>query len=229
MNEIIVNTITPGSQEWWYGIIVLGAMALFFMLLAPTNKHKQWKQWRRVLGWTIFIHQVFGIGLSIAIGRFTVENSLPLHMCNLSQILLFLHLAWDVPWALPVVTFWGPLGGIQAFLTPGMAEEITYFSMTRFYVAHGFVVIVPLYLLIRCGERLPRRVFGRVLAITTTVGVLLMGVNTALNSNYMYVNQPPPVNHPLVQGQWPEYLLVIYGAVLVLFYLFRRALNRYVE
>jgi len=229
MNEIIVNAVVPGTAEWWYGMIVLAVMAVGFIGFAPKHTSSVWPKWQKILGWIIFIHQVFGIATAVYEGTFTVQNSLPLHMCSFSQLLLFLHLVYDIKWAFVVVTFWGPLGGIQAFLTPGMANEINWFHLTEFYISHGFVVVVPLYLMIRGGRRLPRRVFWRVVAITTTIAVFMMGINTALGSNYMYVNQPPPVDHPLVQGEWPEYLLVFVVAVLVLFYLYRLALYRFME
>jgi uncharacterized membrane protein YwaF len=80
------------------------------------------------------------------------------------------------------------------------------------------VVVVPLYLILRGGARLPRRLFWRIIGITNLVGFAVMAVNSMLGSNYWYVNQPPPVNHPLVQGAWPYYLIGIELAVVVLFW-----------
>jgi uncharacterized membrane protein YwaF len=79
------------------------------------------------------------------------------------------------------------------------------------------VVVIPLYLIVRGGARLPRALFWRVVGITNLVGFAMMAVNAALGSNYWYVNQPPPVDHPLVQGAWPYYLIGIEGAVIALF------------
>jgi uncharacterized membrane protein YwaF len=67
-----------------------------------------------------------------------------------------------------------------------------------------------------------------VMGITTVVAVTLMGINEVLGSNYMYVTSPPPVNHPLVQGDWPEYLLVLFAAGTALFYLFLIVFRKYV-
>jgi len=78
-------------------------------------------------------------------------------------------------------------------------------------------VVVPLYLILRGGARLPRRLFWRIIGITNLVGFAVMAVNSMLGSNYWYVNQPPPVNHPLVQGAWPYYLIGLELAVVVLF------------
>ena len=138
-------------------------------------------------------------------------------MCSFSQFLLFAHLVLKQKWALPLVAFWGPLGGIQAFLTPALESSTTIGYVTQFYTAHSSVVVIPLYLIVRGGARLPRALFWRVVGITNLVGFAMMAVNAALGSNYWYVNQPPPVDHPLVQGAWPYYLIGIEGAVIALF------------
>ena len=36
--------------------------------------------------------------------------------------------------------------------------------------------------------------------------ILLIQLNNKLESNYMYVNEPPAVDNPMVIGGWPTYL-----------------------
>jgi len=134
----------------------------------------------------------------------------------------------DKQWAFTVAALWGPLGGIQAILTPGLTTPLTWPYVTQFFTAHAFVVVVPIYLMIHAGRRLPKRAFRMVMGITIVIAALLMGINEILGSNYMYVTSPPPVNHPLVQGGWPEYLLVLFAAGTSLFYLFLIVFRKYV-
>ena len=79
------------------------------------------------------------------------------------------------------------------------------------------------------GERLPSGTFWRTILITNIAGFIMMAINAALGSNYWYVNQPPPVNHPLVQGEWPFYLIGMEAAVVVLFFLFSLAFRSFKE
>ena len=37
--------------------------------------------------------------------------------------------------------------------------------------------------------------------------VFLMPLDFIIDANYMYLKEPPAVNHPLVSGEWPYYLI----------------------
>lgn len=224
----VFHAIQPGEQLWWFGMAVLLVFILFFFAFAPRLGHPQRKQWERGLGWAILLNQLWSTAMLMLDGDYLIARHLPLHMCSFTQVLLFLHLVMDKQWAFTLSAYWGPLGGVQAFLTPSLSTPLTWAYVSQFFTAHAFVVVVPIYLMVHAGRRLPKRTFKLVMATTTTLAVMMMGVNEALGSNYMYVTTPPPVDHPLVQGDWPEYLLVMLAAVIVLFYLFTYAFRKYV-
>lgn len=217
MGEWDMVVVEVGGPIWWAGYGILALFFIGFFGFAPRAGHPKFAQWEKILGWTILANQSWYWVMALADGSFTVRESLPLHMCSFSQFLLFAHLVLKQKWALPLVAFWGPLGGIQAFLTPALESSTTIGYVTQFYTAHSSVVVVPLYLIVRGGSRLPRNLFWRVIGLTNLVGFAMMAVNAVLGSNYWYVNQPPPVDHPLVQGAWPYYLIGIEGAVIALF------------
>ena len=224
-----MTAIEVGSFFWFVGFAVLALMALFLFFLAPKEGSEKWIQWKKVLGTIIFSNQAFYWVSSISDGTFTLQESLPLHMCGFSQLMLFAFLVFDVRKVFPILVFWGPLGGIQAFLTPALSSEPTWPYILQFYLAHSFVVLVPIYLMARGGERLPSGTFWRTILITNIAGFIMMAINAALGSNYWYVNHPPPVNHPLVQGEWPFYLIGMEAAVVVLFFLFSLAFRSFKE
>ena len=224
-----MTAIEVGSFFWFVGFAVLAFMGLFLFYLAPKEGSEKWIQWKKLLGIIIFLNQAFYWVSSISDGTFTLQESLPLHMCGFSQLMLFAFLAFDVRKVFPILVFWGPLGGIQAFLTPALSSEPTWPYILQFYLAHSFVVLVPIYLMARGGERLPSGTFWRTILITNIAGFIMMAINAALGSNYWYVNQPPPVNHPLVQGEWPFYLMGMEAAVVVLFFLFSLAFRSFKE
>ena len=222
-----LSTIEVGSFFWYFGFGILAAMGLLLFFAAPRLGNPRWPNWKKMLGILIFLNQALYWFMAISEGIFTLEESLPLHMCGISQILLFIYLTFDVRKVFPILVFWGPLGGIQAFLTPGMESTLTWAYITQFYMAHSFVVLVPIYLMVRGGEKLPIGTFWRTIIITNVAGVLMMAINSVLGSNYWYVNQPPPVNHPLVQGEWPYYLIGLEAAVVALFFLFSLSFRRF--
>ena len=222
-----LTTIEVGSFFWYFGFGILATMALLFFVAAPRAGDQIWSKWKKILGVIIFLNQAFYWFMAISEGIFTLKESLPLHMCGISQLLLFAFLTFDVRKVFPILVFWGPLGGIQAFLTPGMESTFTWAYIIQFYMAHSFVVLVPIYLMVRGGEKLPSGTFWRTIIITNIAGFVMMAINSLLGSNYWYVNQPPPVNHPLVQGEWPYYLIGMEAAVVTLFFLFSLAFRKF--
>ena len=48
--------------------------------------------------------------------------------------------------------------------------------------------------------------------------VFLMPLDFIIDANYMYLKEPPAVNHPLVSGEWPYYLINLEFIVLILLY-----------
>jgi uncharacterized membrane protein YwaF len=103
-----MTAIEVGSFFWFVGFAVLALMALFLFFLAPKEGSEKWIQWKKVLGIIIFLNQAFYWVSSISDGTFTLQESLPLHMCGVSQLMLFAFLAFDVRKVFPILVFWGP-------------------------------------------------------------------------------------------------------------------------
>ena len=161
-----LTTIEVGSFFWYFGFGILATMALLFFVAAPRAGDQIWSKWKKILGVMIFLNQAFYWFMAISEGIFTLEESLPLHMCGISELLLFAYLTFDVRKVFPILVFWGPLGGIQAFLTPAMESTFTWAYIIQFYMAHSFVVLVPIYLMVRGGEKLPTGTLWRTVIIT---------------------------------------------------------------
>ncbi len=219
--------IEVGSLVWYVGYgILLGLIAALFFLV-PRQGEDKMEKWEKFLGWFMLGLLLWYQGMTMIDGIWMKEESLPLHMCSFSQILLFIHLVYKKDWAFQLVAFWGPLGGIQAFLTPALETDPTFGYVLQFYLAHGMVVLMPIYLMVHGGRRLIKWGVWRVIGITFLTGYVIMPINALLGSNYMYTNNPPPVDHPLVQGEWPGYLVWIQLAVIVLFILFYLGFSKF--
>lgn len=189
-------------------VAVLG-IALF--AFAPRAGEKRFDNWLVLLGWLIFLNQGINYVVSWTTGHLSVVEFLPLHLCSITQLLLFAHLTLKQDWAFPITTFWGPLGGMMAIFTPALVHFNTY-HLIQFYLAHGAVVLVPLYLLVHGGRRLPEKYWWKVIVLTNVLGLAMMLVNRQIGSNYMYVSRPPPVapyNQGYAWADWPYYLIPV--------------------
>ena len=223
------NPLIFGSSYWWLGIAILIVVGIFFFVFAPKQEDKSFQAWLPVLGWVIFIHQALYWLMAILEQRFTLSASLPLHLCGMSQLLLFAYLSLKQKWAFPLVAFWGPLGGIMGILTPALFVINTFF-VVQFFVSHALIVIVPLYLMMRGGKRIPANYFWRVIIFTNILALSMIVVNYFLSANYMYVSQPPPVP-PYTSGhwffQWPWYLIFIEFQLIILVWIYWRAISKF--
>lgn len=215
-----------GAGLGWY---IFTAVALFFWFIAPQVGSPRLSSFERGLGLFIALNYGFYHGAAVLRGEWTVQDSLPLHMCNLTQLMLIWHLFTGQKWAFHIAAVWGPLGGIQALFTPGIEADYWVPLVFQFFISHSLVVLVPLYLLIRAGRTLPQRFFWPLIGYTHLTALLLYGVNRLLGSNYLYVNQPPPVDHPLLHGGWPHYLLWIDVALFALVALYLWSVRRFRE
>lgn len=224
-----MTPITLGSNYWWLGIVILVLLGTFLFVFAPKQGGKSFQAWLPLLGWMIFINQTLYWLMAILEGRFFLSTSLPIHLCGISQLLLFAHLTFKQKWAFPLVAFWGPLGGMMGILTPALTDINTLFVI-QYFIGHSVIIVVPLYLLIRGGRRIPANYFWRIIIFTNILGFSMMLVNYLLSSNYMYVSQPPPVA-PYNSGhwllQWPYYLIFIELQVVFLVWLYWQVISKY--
>ena len=217
--------VEVGSMTWWSGVAVLVFLGLGLFYWAPRKGHPALEKWLSLVGVVILLNLVLYWALSIHDGIFTLADSLPLHMCGISQILLFVHLTLKKKWAFPLAAFWGPLGGIFAFIIPTIRSH-EWIYIAQFYLSHSAVVLVPIYLLVRCGRRLPRGAFWRTILITNIVGFSMVAVNHFLGSNYWFVNAAPP---GFGFAGWPWYLAFFELLLLLMFGLFWLGFRRFVQ
>ena len=208
----------------WY---LFAAVFVLLWWVAPRTGSPHLKTFEKGLAVFIALNYAFYHVSAAVLGDWSVQDSLPFHMCNLTQLMLIWHLLTGQQWAFRISAIWGPLGGIQALFTPGIEADYWFPLVVQFFVSHSLVVLVPIYLMVRAGRRLPKRFFWPIIGYTHLVALVLHLINRSLNSNYMYVNQPPPVDHPLLHGSWPYYLFWIDVALFALVALFLWGFRRY--
>jgi hypothetical integral membrane protein (TIGR02206 family) len=151
-------------------------------------------------------------------GRWSVQTSLPLALCDVALIVAAIACWWP-GWALAVelTYFWGLTGTLQAVVTPDLSAGFPQLEFFMFVVGHLGIVIAALYLVV--GLRLrPRpgsvlRVFAITAAYTAFVGLF----DWLTGSNYMFLAAVPKHGSLLsLLGPWPWYIVSAAGVALVL-------------
>lgn len=181
-------------------------------------------------------------------GQWTVQKSLPLHLCGLG-IYVAAAALWlaarrelgegrpqsatrgtDGPPRSPptrleqvlneLTYFWGLGASVQALLTPEIPDRFPSIAFLTFFFGHGAMVVSALTLTLGLGHRPRADSVWRAWWITLGVAAAVFGINLLIGANYMYLRAKP--NRPSLYdffGPWPWALLTLIGVATVIFWL----------
>jgi len=151
----------------------------------------------------------------------SLDNVLPLHLCDLAAIIAGFALFTRRPILLTLTYFWGIAATTQALLTPAITIGPPALPFIHFFVQHFAIVATALYipLVLKWKPEMPwwkspLKVFG----ISVVYQGFALAVNTALKTNFAFASRPPD-NPSLIDhlGAWPLYLFAMQGLAFVLF------------
>jgi hypothetical integral membrane protein (TIGR02206 family) len=151
---------------------------------------------------------------------FKLTHFLPLQLSDAS-ILLTVFTAWTMkPWAFDVLYYWGLTAVPLAMITPDVREPFPAAYTVLFFLLHGLVVVIVLYLL-WSGTLRPRPgSLWRSFAVLNLFFVFVVAANWLLGTNFMYLMEKPAQPSPLdYMGPWPVYILAGEAVALAGFYL----------
>ncbi len=153
----------------------------------------------------------------------SLDNFLPLHLCDLAAFAAGLALLGKRPLLCALTYFWGLAATLQALLTPALSIGFPHLAFVMFFVQHFAIVAAAFYLPIVDGWRprqplwkTPLEVFGW---SQVYLGIAMIS-NKLLGTNFAFASHKPD-NPSLLDhlGPWPWYLLGMEVFALVLFYL----------
>tara|TARA_B100000575_G_scaffold291795_1_gene298549 strand:+ start:88 stop:780 length:693 start_codon:yes stop_codon:yes gene_type:complete len=218
--------IEPLSLTWWIGIIISTLIAIAIIQIAiriPPDK-------RKVLMLSMGI-SLIGIELIQQfylnnLGIWTMENSLPIHLCGISGILAGVMMLRPSNIGFEFLALIGSAGALHAILTPQLNHGSIPFLIFKYYISHFGIILVPLFLAIVLGYRIKRISWARVFLLCQVLLLFIGTTNYFIGSNYMYLAEKPIVNNPMVIGEWPWYIIgfEILGLVhiLIFYYGYRK-------
>src|SRR5680860_105335 len=207
---------TPAA--YWIAVSI-GTMICVSLCVACRRWPGPWVGWAgRAISVVLVADAVLFVSVPLAEGRWSVQASLPLALCDVALIVAAIACWWP-RWLLAVelTYFWGLAGTLQAVVTPDLSAGFPQLEFFMFVVGHLGIVIAALFLVV--GLRLePRRgSVMRVFAITAAYTAFVGSFNWLTGSNYMYLAAVPTHGSLLsVLGPWPWYILSAAVVALVL-------------
>ena len=151
------------------------------------------RAFRRALAAVLLGQHLLWVVWELAVGRFSVALSLPLNLCDASNILCAVLLLTKHPLLFEVLYFWALAGAIQSFVTPNVYYAFPHLEFFVFYIQHGGEILSILYLTLVAGMR------PRALSMVKSFAclVVLIGLvylfNLLTGSNYMFLMADTPV------------------------------------
>ncbi len=148
---------------------------------------------------------------NIAIGEWTIQTHLPLHLCAVlvwSSVIMLLTKNYRI---YEFVYFLGIAGAAQAVLTPDAGiYGFPHFRVLQTLFAHGAIVTGAIFMTVVEGYRPTWASFKRVMVWLNIYAVIVTGINVLIGSNYLYtLHKPNTASLMDVLGPWPLYLIWI--------------------
>ena len=212
------ETLEIFSLLWWQSNFTTLFVILVFLFLGkwfnPGNREKL----AQAIG-TILIIRTIGVHFYWDyLGIWTIESSLPLHLCGLSAVLSGIILFWRKQWAYECLYFWGIPGAFHSLLTPEFTVGSNGFLFYEYYLSHGGIMLSAIYLTLVLGMRPQKGSWFKVFLWSQLLIPIIGSINFALNANYMYLCIKPIAKNPFLIGEWPWYLLGVECAVILHFF-----------
>ncbi len=212
-------TIAIGSADWIWGLMIT-IICLIVLLYVPKHLTQNKKNWYRKGIAALYIISFISFHIhAYSISLWTRQNSLPLHLCAVSQICGIIALLTRNKTAFEWSCYFGIAGGMQALLSPEFVNGYDRFYLIQFYLDHGGVILMPLFLGIYEGMKPREFSWGKILISLNILAIIMFGFNWLNDSNYMYVNTKPIADNPLVIGKWPWYIFILELVAVINFYI----------
>lgn len=199
--------------------VVVIAAGIVLVLWAARRRPGPWvEHGARVIAVSVVLAEAGWWVINIVNGTWTVQWSLPLHLCEAGCFLVAAALWWRFRFAFEMSYFWG-LGGTAPGLfspsIPGHFPDPVYF---QYYAQHGLLVLGAFYLVIALRMRPASHAVMRVSIATAAYAVAVGAVDYVTNGNYLFLRDLPPTRTFLdYMGPWPWYIATLTVAAIIVF------------
>lgn len=220
--RIVADGFVFFGAAHWLVLAAIGALAASLSLLLRWSARRgQPDRLRPAVCWMLAGILIAGAVVAewqrVAEGIWSIEESLPLHLCDVAIFVTAAALLgaglnsgprsiwyrfYELSWV------WGMGGTSQAVLTPDLAVTFPEPECVRYFVLHGAIVVSALVMTFGLRMRPQPGTPIRVWLATLALALVVMLVNWLTGGNYMYLCGPPgrPSLIDLL-GPWPWSLL----------------------
>ena len=229
-DKILSYSINP--QLWITSISITMVVIFGIILIGYFMPEKYKNHLTAFLGFLFFARFVFLHGYMVGIGHWDIHNSLPLHLCGINSIICIVLMFKFNQSLYEYLVLLGIPSAFHSILTPQFINGWDGYYFPEFYLSHGIIFLVPLYLTIVNGHSLRLNawknsfIYGLVTVAIIGIVNLVISFFTGTLPNYMYTCEAPIADNPLIMTtKWPSYYLILttftFVHILIVFYLYK--------
>ncbi|HSM72965.1 MAG TPA: TIGR02206 family membrane protein [Anaerolineales bacterium] len=202
----------PAFELFGFPHIITLATLLALNLILIQTKHAredQKKTIRWALALTLVVNETAWHIWNVAVGRWTIQSMLPLHLCSLLVWIGALMLVTMNYRMYEFMYLLGIGGAIQALATPDLGiYGFPHFRFFQTFISHGLIITSAIFMTVVEGFRPTWKSLLRVAFWTNVYVVIVYFINNAIGSNYLMINAKPNTPSLLdLLPPWPIYIL----------------------
>ena len=202
----------PAFELFGFPHIITLATLLALNLILIQTKHAredQKKTIRWALALTLVVNETAWHIWNVAVGRWTIQSMLPLHLCSLLVWIGALMLVTMNYRMYEFMYLLGIGGAIQALATPDLGiYGFPHFRFFQTFISHGLIITSAIFMTVVEGFRPTWKSLLRVAFWSNVYVVIVYFINNAIGSNYLMINAKPNTPSLLdLLPPWPIYIL----------------------
>jgi hypothetical integral membrane protein (TIGR02206 family) len=208
-----------------FGPAHLGILAavpgLAFVLARAARANAQRAAWiAGILGVLLAINEAIWYVFVIRTEGWRFPEGMPFDLCDISVWLTAAAAIARRPLPFELAWFWGVAGASMAVITPDLWEQFPSYPTVAFFIGHGGLVTVLLYLVWARMLRPRPGSMWRALIWANLYAVAMGIFNAVFKTNYMYLCRKPASASVLDYfGPWPWYIFAGEALAIAMFYL----------
>ncbi|MBN2402479.1 MAG: TIGR02206 family membrane protein [Spirochaetes bacterium] len=218
MNSSIFNLFSCEHIAALIILFIINIITILFLKRAVNERIN--RIFRINLGILIILLEIAGNLWKILHGKWSLNTSLPLHLCGISAYICAVILIMKNRSFIELAYFWSLGGAMIALITPNLEFTFPHFMFLKFFLTHNALVLSVMYFIFIEDFRPSLKSVWKALIITNIYAIIVAPINHVLKSNYLYICHKPGGSTLLdCMGSWPYNIFAMEIAAIIIFFL----------
>jgi hypothetical integral membrane protein (TIGR02206 family) len=220
----------PFSREHLAAVVIGSCITATLLVAAKSNPRRQIIVTRLLAFTNLAAYPINLIAWKTHDQAISLENILPLHLCDIAAFVAGLALLTGNPLLRTLTYFWGLAATLQALITPALSADFLTPPFISFFIQHFAIVAAAIHIPLVEGWRpkspLWKSPFDAYLGALAYM-LFSIAINQWLGTNFGFTSRPPDkasmIDH---LGPWPWYLASFQPLAFSLFFILAIPLRR---